>query len=92
MKVVVLRNLEPVMLDQITLLAKGECLAVCIPEQDIAYLMGCLPENVDKKIAHLKKTGIKDLLKYGYGDPIFAAEEFINPSECIAEFEVEIEE
>ena len=49
MKVVVLCNLEPVLLDQITLLDKGECLAVCIPEQDIAYLMGCLPENVDKK-------------------------------------------
>lgn len=92
MKIVVLRNLEPVMLDQITLLDKGECLAVCIPEQDIAYLMGCLPENVDKKIAHLKKTGIKDLLKYGYGDPISVAEDFINPSECVAEFEVEIEE
>lgn len=92
MKVVVLRNLEPVMLDQITLLDKGECLAVCIPEQDIAYLMGCLPENVAKKIAHLKEKGIEDLLKYGYGDSIFTVEEFINPSECVAEFEVEIEE
>lgn len=92
MKVVVLCNLEPVMLDNIMLLAEGECLAVCIPEQDIAYLMGCLPENMNKKIAHLKETGIKDLLKYGYGEPIFAVEEFINPSECVAEFEVEIEE
>lgn len=92
MKVVVLRNLEPVMLDQITLLGKGECLAVCIPDKDLAFLMGCLPEDLDKKIAHLQKKGVEDLLKYGYGDFIFVAEEFINPSECVAEFEVEIEE
>lgn len=92
MKVVVLRNLEPVVLDEIVLMTAGECLAVCIPDKDIAFLMGCLPGDLDKKIAHLQKKGVKDLLKYGYGDSIFAAEEFINPSECVAEFEVEIEE
>lgn len=92
MKIVILRNTEPVVLDEIVLMAAGECLAVCIPDKDLAFLMGCLPEDLDKKITHLQKKGVEDLLKYGYGEPIFAVEEFINPSECVAEFEVEIEE
>ena len=92
MKVVVLRNLEPVVLDEITLFAARECLALCIPDKDLAFLTGCLPEDLDKKIAHLQKKGVEDLLKYGYGQPICEAEDFINPSECVAEFEVEIEE
>lgn len=90
MKVVVLRNLEPVVLDEITLFAARECLALCIPDKDLAFLMGCLPEDLDKKIAHLQKKGVEDLLKYGYGQPISVAEEFINPAECVAEFEVEV--
>lgn len=92
MKVVVLRNLEPVVLDEIILMTAWECLAVCIPDKDIAFLMGCLPGDLDKKIAHLQKKGVKDLLKFGYGQPIFEVEDFINPAECVAEFEVEIEE
>lgn len=92
MKVVVLRNLEPVVLDEITLFAARECLALCIPDKDLAFLMGCLPEDLDKKIAHLQKKGVEDLLKYGYGQPICEAEDFINPAECVAEFGVEIEE
>lgn len=85
MKVVVLRNLEPVMLDEITLFAARECLAVCIPDKDIAFLMGCLPGDLDKKITHLQKKGVENLLKYGYGQPICEAEDFINPAECVAE-------
>lgn len=92
MKVVVLRNLEPVVLDEIILMTAWECLAVCIPDKDIAFLMGCLPGDLDKKIAHLQKKGVQDLLKFGYGQPIFEVEDFINPAECVAEFEVEIEE
>lgn len=92
MKVVVLRNLEPVVLDEITLFAARECLAVCIPDKDIAFLMGCLPGDLDKKIAHLQKKGVDDLLRFGYGQSIAEVEDFLNPMECVAEFGVEIEE
>lgn len=92
MKVVVLRNLEPVVLDEIILMTAWECLAVCIPEKDLAFLMGCLPEDLDKKIAHLQKKGVDDLLRFGYGQSITEVEDFLNPTECVAEFEVEIEE
>lgn len=92
MKIVVLRNTEPVVLDEITLFAARECLAVCIPDKDIAFLMGCLPGDLDKKIAHLQKKGVKDLLEFGYGEPVSVVEEFINPAECVAEFGVDVGE
>lgn len=92
MKIVILRNTEPVVLDEIILMAAGECLAVCIPDKDLAFLMGCLPEDLDKKVAHLQKKGVEDLLRFGYGQPICEVEDFLNPAECVTEFEVEIEE
>lgn len=92
MKIVVLRNTEPVVLDEIVLMAPGECLAVCIPDKDLAFLMGCLPKDLDKKIAHLQKKGVENLLRFGYGQPICEVEDFLNPVERVAEFEVEIEE
>ncbi len=92
MKIVILRNTEPVVLDEIVLMAAGECLAVCIPDKDLAFPMGCLPEDLDKKVAHLQKKGVEDLLRFGYGQPICEAEDFLNPVECVTEFEVEIEE
>lgn len=92
MKIVILRNTEPVVLDEIVLMEAGECLAVCIPDKDLAFLMGCLPRDLDKKIAHLQKKGVEDLLRFGYGRPICEVEDFLNPVECVAEFEVGIEE